>query len=239
MSADDDLHAQFAADPWPVVGFLTTEHTTLTSMRAATVAEASARLTSFLGALSAALVAVGFVANASGGFGRPLHAFGAATSAIVAVIGVLTFARCVQSSIEDLRLLRRIERVRAVYLELAPGIAGRLAPPVTADADALRHAHGMQAGSWTQLLLTMAGLVGVVTSTAVAAGVGFVVRLVVEPAAAGWAAAAGAGCAALAAHLAFQMRTMRAALRPDLPPGRAHRRAGRREPVERVGPHHG
>jgi hypothetical protein len=171
-------------------------------------------MTSFLGVLSAALVALGFVASASGGIDRPFHAFGAVALGVVAIVGILTFLRCIQSSIEDLRLLRRIEELRALYVDLAPGLAPHLTPPSAGDPDAIRHAHGMQAGAWTQILLTMAGLVGVVTSVALGAAAGFVTRLVVDHDAAPWGVAFIVGLGAIVVHTRFQMRTMRAALVP-------------------------
>lgn len=208
----DTLRAQFDADPWPIVGFITTEHNTLTSLRSATIAESSARLSTHLTTLSAALIAVGFVGGAGGGFGDIFFGFGAVVLAVVSVVGLLTFGRCIQSSIEDLRLVARIERIRELYLVLAPGLAAEIRALRSDDPDGLRHSSGMSAGDWTQLALTMAGLVGLVNSAVLTGAAVFVIRLTTGDAALLWVSAAVMAPLLWFAHLAVQMRIMSNAL---------------------------
>jgi hypothetical protein len=96
---------------------LTTEHFTLQGARSTTVSEASARASVYLGALSASLVSLGFVAQAS--TGSTFRVFALVVLPTVFLLGVFTFVRLVETSIEDLRYGRAINRIRHYYLELA------------------------------------------------------------------------------------------------------------------------
>src|ERR1700744_2444310 len=118
MEEHAELRRQFEKDPWPVVGFLTAEHTSLTSSRAASVAEGGARVSTYLTTVSASLVALGFVAAGTNGFDRAFFGFGAAVLGVCTLVGLLTFWRCVQISVDDLHMLSRVERVRWAYIML-------------------------------------------------------------------------------------------------------------------------
>src|SRR5947207_11539802 len=91
-----------AKDPRPsAVSFATTEHFTLQSARAATIAESTGRATMFLGAVSGGLVALGLIATASR-VGTAFYAFGLVLLPTLALTGLMTFERVLQSGIEDL-----------------------------------------------------------------------------------------------------------------------------------------
>ncbi len=114
-NADPALLRQFEDNQWPVVGFTTTEHNNLVALRTATITETNGRVSTYIAVLSAALVALGLVGNGDS-FDDSFFAFAAVVLLIPALVGVVTFARCLQSSIEDLRLAQRIERIREVYV---------------------------------------------------------------------------------------------------------------------------
>jgi hypothetical protein len=82
--------------PPAAVSFVTTEHFTLQGARAATIAEATGRATTFLGAVSGGLVALGLVASA-GGVGAAFYAFGLVLLPTLAFVGLVTFDRVLQS----------------------------------------------------------------------------------------------------------------------------------------------
>jgi hypothetical protein len=161
-----DLQASFVDLQWPVVGFLTAEHNTVTALRSATVSETNGRASAFLGVLSAALVALGLVGG-GGSFDDAFFGFALVVLLVPTLVGVLTFGRCLQASVEDLRLARRAERVRAAYLELVPALALRLQPPADEDSSQVRRAAGMTGRGRWQLALTLAGLVALVNSVLV------------------------------------------------------------------------
>lgn len=214
MTAHSDLESQFEKDPWPVVGFLTAEHSSLTTTRSATITEANSRVSSYLTTLSASLVALGFVAAGPGGFAPAFFGFGAALLAMSAVVGVITFIRCVQISVDDLHMLARIERLRNVYVTLLPGLERSLHQPSGPDAD-VRRRGSMSAGDWaprptaTQLLLTMAGLVGVVNSAVIGATAACLVQTVFQTPWASWTVGPVTGVLSAIFHPIKQMRMMR------------------------------
>src|SRR5258708_38952219 len=81
--------------------------------------------------LAAGLGAVGVVGGGSGGqFGDAFFGFGAVALALTALVGIVTFLRCVQGSVEDVVLGERVERVRRAYLELLPGLVDYLDAPL-------------------------------------------------------------------------------------------------------------
>jgi hypothetical protein len=125
----------------------------------------------FLAAVSGGLVALGLVATASS-LGTAFYGFGLVLLPTLAFVGIVTFERTLQTSMEDTEYARRIALLRGYYFEQAPEIARYLlsAPP----AERLR----MQRvpGDRWQGYRTVAGMVAVITavlagSTAVLAAI--------------------------------------------------------------------
>jgi hypothetical protein len=168
-----DLPAQLAS-PQTAAAFVTTEHFVLQTARAATIAEANGRASVFLGVVSGALVALGFAGQAGPG-GRVLLGFGLALFPVLLFLGVATYARVLQLSLEDIVLLWRIDRIRRLYLDANPGLAGILAP-AWSGGQAVPRVQGIHPGRW-RLLLTMAGTIGVVNSVLAGALAGFAASL--------------------------------------------------------------
>jgi hypothetical protein len=138
---------------------VTTEHFALQSARSATIAESTGRANVFLGAVSGGLVALGLVAGATGA-GSAFTAFGLVLLPTLFFLGVVTFERVLQSSIEDHFYGRRIAQLRSYYFDRSPGLARYMfsVPP-----EARLQVQGLQAHRG-QDLLTVAGMVAVLTS---------------------------------------------------------------------------
>jgi hypothetical protein len=138
---------------------VTTEHFTLQGARAATIAESNGRATMFLAALSGGLVALGLVATASS-LGAAFYGFGLVLLPTLAFVGLVTFERALQTSLEDTQYARRIALLRGYYFEQAPEIAPYLlrVPP----AERL-HMQRVPGDRW-QGYRTVAGMIAVITA---------------------------------------------------------------------------
>ena len=142
---------------------LTTEHFTLQGARSQTVGESAARSSLYLGSLSSTLIALGFVSQVSEG-GDAFQLFALAALPTLYFLGVFTFVRLVESSVEDLLYGRAINRVRHYYLELA-GKEGRyFMMGGNDDVRGVLANMGLGRGPRWQLFATTASAVSVVNS---------------------------------------------------------------------------
>jgi hypothetical protein len=153
----------------PAVTFATTEHFNLQTARALTVSEANGRASIYLAALSGNLIALAFVGQMSR-LGAAFDAFALILLPVLAFVGVVTFLRLVQSSIEDIAYANRIALLRSFYLRVSP----ELEPYLVVVSEA-RPATAPSPGTW-QLTLTTAGMVAVVNSVVIAACAGLVLE---------------------------------------------------------------
>ena len=176
----------------PAATFATTEHFNLQTARAVTVSEANGRASIYLAALSGNLITLAFVGQMSR-LGATFYAFALILLPVLAFVGVVTFVRLVQSSIEDLAYAHRIALLRSFYLRFSPELEPYL---VVARPPAPAHEKTLAPTAW-QLTLTAAGMVAVVNSVVVAACAGLVleaagVRSLAIPVAVGAVIGAGA-----------------------------------------------
>ena len=103
------------------LSILNAEHSSLVSSRTLAYNEGFVRTGMFLTALSAALVALGFVAQAipdGGGF----QLFAVMVLTLVFILGLTTLIRVVETSREDLRAVQGMNRVRHGYFEICPAV---------------------------------------------------------------------------------------------------------------------
>ncbi len=117
---------------------LATEHWSLLASRSTTQSEVLTRIAIFLTLVSAGLVTLGFLGQASGFHGW----FGAAALAVLfllALLGLITQLRAFNTAGEDLMYVIAMNRLRAAYLDLDPGVAPYL----------LTSAHDDQVGAET------------------------------------------------------------------------------------------
>jgi len=117
-----DEHARQQA----FVTALVTEHFVQASARAATITESNGRAAIYLSAVSSGLVAFGFLAQGPG----PLDPFVAAVLPALFILGIFTFIRLVQTSIEAAVLSLQIQRIRGYYRTLVPRPNSSSTPPV-------------------------------------------------------------------------------------------------------------
>ena len=131
----------------------------LQGARSATIAESNGRATMFLAAVSGGLVALGLVATASS-LGSAFYGFGLVLLPTLAFVGVVTFERALQSSIEDTEYARRIALLRGYYFAHAPELAPYLLRAPAAERLLMQRVPGDR---W-QGYRTVAGMVAVITA---------------------------------------------------------------------------
>jgi hypothetical protein len=88
----------------------------LQAARSANVGEMTGRATIYMGAVSSALIAFGFLAQVV----TRLDPFVAAVLPAVFLLGEFTFAALLRNTLENLVLLRQMQRIRGYYRTLVP-----------------------------------------------------------------------------------------------------------------------
>ena len=156
------------------ISALVTEHFVLQAGRSAIVSEQVGRITIYMGALSGALIAFGFLAQVV----TRLDPFVAAVLPALFVLGELTFAALWHNSVENLVLLRRMQDIRGYYRGLVPQASQFFDRP---EADVQYRAAlatvGLRA-SPLQMLFTGGSVVAAINSILGGAGLGLLtVRL--------------------------------------------------------------
>ena len=131
----------------------------LQSARAATITESTGRANMFLAAVSGGLVALGLVATASR-LGAAFYGFGLVLLPTLAFVGLVTFERALQSSIEDTEHARRIALLRGYYFGHAPELAPYLLRVPPAEQLLIQRVPGDR---W-QGYRTVAAMVAVITA---------------------------------------------------------------------------
>ena len=97
---------------------LTTEHFTLQGSRSQTVSESAARASLYVFSVSSTLVALGFIGQISE-VGDVFDVFALTVLPTLYLLGLFTFVRLVESSVEDILYGRAINRIRSYYLQRA------------------------------------------------------------------------------------------------------------------------
>jgi len=131
----------------------------LQGARAATIAESNGRANMFLAAVSGGLVALGLVATASS-LGAAFYGFGLVLLPTLVFVGLVTFERTLQTSLEDTEYARRIALLRTYYFEHAPEIVPYL---LTVPPAERLHVQRVPGDRW-QGYRTVAGMVAVITA---------------------------------------------------------------------------
>ena len=226
---------------------LTTEHFTLQTARAVAVNEGNGRTTLYVGALSSTLdPALALVAQRSP-LGEVFFVVALTILPAVFFLGLVTFVRVLQSSIEDIVYARAINRIRHYYTEIDPSQAHYF---LLSGRDDVRGALANMAirDTWTQLLFTMPSAVAVINGLLGGVTVALAVATATHaPLLPTVVIGMASGTVILALHVAYQVRRftqMRATIEEALPlkaggarprwPGRPSR--GRRPTGGRPGP---
>jgi hypothetical protein len=188
-------------DPQALLTTLTTEHVTLQSARSATISESTARAALYVGALSSALIALGFISQA-GGFGSAFHVFAMIVLPTLYVLGIFTFVRLVQSAEEDLLYGRAINRIRHYYLDLAQGQARWFSMSGHDDSTGVLANMGIAKPSRWQAFFSMAAMVAFLNAVVGSSAVAFLVSILGGSLALAGVIGFAAGC--LSVYLSFR-----------------------------------
>jgi hypothetical protein len=212
-SASAALAASLGSRLGSAAAFATTEHFNLASARAVTVSEANGRASIYLAALSGNLIALAFIGQMSR-LGTAFFAFALILLPVLAFVGVVTFLRLVQSSIEEIAYAYRIGLLRNFYLRLSPELEPYMVV-VRGTRSTLSFDEETPAPRAWQLTLTVAGMVAVVNSVVIAACAGLGLEAAgIDPLAVPLACGAAVGAAAFSLHERHHRRAFEA-YRPD------------------------
>jgi hypothetical protein len=149
---------------------LTTEHFVLQTANNSTYAEASARSTLYIMALSSSLVAIGFVAGST----DLLIPFAAIVLPVVFLLGIFTVVRLVETALDSMYCMQGIARIRSYYRSLGPEAARYFSPehgrwPET-ESPALKFGLGLA------YFGTTASMIAVINNAVAGAGIAFLLR---------------------------------------------------------------
>jgi hypothetical protein len=155
---------------------LLTEHFVLQSIRGVTVSESSTRASIYLMTLSSSLVAYGFLARSEFAVG-----YLAVVIPVIVLLGVFTYERLVQTSLEDVVALQAMQRIRSWYGTLLPGADAYFPQPRGAHAPNEMLDIGRRA-SWRGVFFTLSSAVAVVNSIVAGAGTALVLASIADAA---------------------------------------------------------
>jgi hypothetical protein len=145
-----------------IVQMMTTEHYNLQSGRSLAISDANGRAGLFLGTVSSTLVALAFIGNISHvgtQLGSAFYVFALVLFPSLLFLGLVTFDSVLQSAIQDAICLRGINRIRHLYVELAPQMHDYFILPIHDDATGV-----FRRTRWWQGFLTLAGILAVINS---------------------------------------------------------------------------
>ena len=125
---------------------LATEHWSLLATRSLSWNESFARAGMFLTLLSGATVALALVAQATS-FGQGFVLFALLILPVVLFVGLATYVRLLEINNEDYVWVRGMNRLRAAYLELDPGLAPHFITGASEDAEAIFQTYGSLPGT--------------------------------------------------------------------------------------------
>ena len=192
------------------VSALTTEHFNLQSARMGTITEANGRATLYLSTLSSAVIAIAFVGQANQ-LGDPFYLFALVVLPPVFLLGVFSFLRLVQTSIEDIVYAVGSFRIRQYFLGLDPA-AAPFFPPTDPRGMTKLERIGVVSTGPLQMLLTAASMVACINAIVGGVAVALALRSLLEasvPVSAVVGTLVGLGLAAL--FFAYQVRRFRGA----------------------------
>ncbi|MDN4597254.1 hypothetical protein [Leifsonia virtsii] len=165
-----DSAASLGDRPLAFYNALLTEHFVLESARGITVSESSSRASLYLMTLSSALVAFGFLAATPFAFG-----FLGVIIPVVVILGVFTYERLVQTSLEDVAALASIQRIRRYYAGLLPGAGAYFPMPAGRAPNELLEIG--QRGYRRGVFFTISSAIAIVNSMVAGVGVSLLVYL--------------------------------------------------------------
>jgi hypothetical protein len=183
---DTEMAASSAATNRPFgpdgAAILATEHWSLLGTRSLIWNEAMSRTTVFLTVLSASIVALALLTDATG-FGRRTTAVALVLLSVVFLLGLATYGRLVQINSEDVAITRAMNRLRHAYLVMAPDLRPYFSTGHHDDERGIATTHLLGMGShlqtWPHFLVTTPTIVATVDA-AVATAMVVLAGLTVE-----------------------------------------------------------
>jgi hypothetical protein len=216
---------------------LATEHWSLLSTRALTWNEAFSRATTFLSALSGAVVALALVASGTA-FGNGFVTFALLLLPVLLFAGIGTFVRLTQINGEDVQWVIGMNRLRRAYLEAAPDLEPYFITGSHDDEAGIMATFAAVPGpgGYRHEFVTMPGLIAVidgVLAAAIAAIVAFQLGASLPVAVLLAIAAAILAVVLLTVHQYRRVVQPRGRTRPRFPDGQARSSARNRYPRPR------
>ena len=151
---------------------LTTEHMVLQAAADATVADAAARSSLYVFALSSSLVAIGFMTQSPDAFAF----FVAIVLPAVFLMGVFTVVRLVDTALENNQYLAGIARIRAYYRTLTPDAETHFGARTGRWPEGLEPSLGL--GRFMAFMGTTASMIAFINSVVAGVGVALLVDVV-------------------------------------------------------------
>ncbi len=199
---------------------LATEHWSLLATRSMTWNEVFSRATMFITVLSAAVVALALVAQATS-FGTAFHIFALLVLPIVLLVGVATIIRLGAANTEDLALVIGMNRLRHAYLQLAPELEPYFVTGATDDDAGVMQTFGIRRGLSASRILagtpTFIGAINVVVAGVLAALIAETLGVDDTTATAVGVVAGLVACVCLAALAYYTISGARLSHRPRFP----------------------
>jgi hypothetical protein len=194
---------------------LATEHWSLLGSRSLLWNEAISRATVFLSVLSAAIVALALLADATG-FGSQTTTLALVLLPVVLLLGIAAHSRLVEINREEVELVLAMNRLRRAYLEIAPALEPYFTTGHHDDERGLAASYlladrgGPRLRRWGQFLVNTPTIVATVDAAVAAA----IVVLVVWAAEAATTVAVAVGAGAFLVVWAALFSQQRRALDP-------------------------
>ncbi|HEY6568251.1 MAG TPA: hypothetical protein VI341_12110 [Actinomycetota bacterium] len=157
---------------------LTTEQFNLQSARIGTIAEANGRSSLYLGTLSSATIAIAFIGQAHD-LGDTFYLFALILLPSVFLLGVFTYLRLVQTSIEDYVFSLVSLRIREYFVEIDPAVTPFF-PPTDVEGMKKLMRMGMVSTSPLQAFLTTASMVASINAIVGGVAVALAVRSLLD-----------------------------------------------------------
>jgi hypothetical protein len=163
MSAETEVTPEAGISPSLRAQLLATEHWSLLASRSTTQNELLVRIAIFLTLVSASVVSLALVGQATD-FDRRFDAFAIVLFSVLLLVGALTLLRVFNGSIEDAVYVIGMNRLRAAYAELDPAIDRYLVTSRHDDSEGMRKTYAFygDVSDFVQILASSATLILVV-----------------------------------------------------------------------------
>jgi len=196
---------------------LATEHWGLLATRSMTWNEVFSRASMFITVLSAAVVALALVAQATA-FGPGFRLFALLVLPVVLLVGVATDIRLSDANMDDLGLVIGMNRLRHAYVELAPELEPYLVTAHHDDRASVLQSYGLGYHSGlSRVLASTPTLVGAINAVVVGVLAALIAATLGAPEEASVAVGVVAALVAALGHGALAFRAIRRAWRSVRP----------------------